>query len=55
MKVRNVYFDFTPSHLITGFITEKGVAKNKPEFNGRISEEIRRIEKIFVERYQRVR
>jgi methylthioribose-1-phosphate isomerase len=53
--VRNVYFDFTPSHLITGFITEEGVIENKPEFSGRIAEEIRRIEKIFAERYQRVR
>ena len=55
VRVRNVYFDFTPSHLITGFITEEGVIENKPEFSGRIAEEIRRIEKIFAERYQRVR
>jgi len=55
VRVKNFYFDFTPSSLITLFITEEGISTKKPEFRGKISEEVGKIEKILEKKYYRVR
>ncbi len=55
IRIKNVYFDFTPSDMISLFITEEGVSRKKPEFKGKISKEVKEIAKMMEKKYHLVR
>jgi len=55
IKLRNFYFDLTPSRYISHFITEKGVSKTKPQFKYEVAEEIMKIRNLLADKFHLVR
>ena len=47
INVKNFYFDFTPANLISYFISENGIKKEKPKFRQKIAKEILKIRKLL--------
>lgn len=50
LKIKNLYFDFTPSQMISFFVTEKGISRRMPRFKEGIADEIIEIKKILEEK-----
>ncbi len=55
IKLRNFYFDLTPSYYISHFITEKGVSETKPQFKYEVAEEIMKIRDLLADKFHLVR